>query len=70
MKKVFVFLGFILVTILLELFYLNMQLVERINNIENTQKQYQFSIESINHVSDQTLNGIDQSLTSNVLLKK
>ena len=70
MKKVFVFLGFILVTILLELFYLNMQLVERINNIENTQKQYQFSIESISHVSDQILNGIDQSLTSNVLLKK
>lgn len=64
MKKFLFYFGFICATILLELLYLNFQLEKKINNIENTQKQYHFTIESINQMGDQTLNGIDQSHSS------
>jgi len=64
MKKLLVFFGFILITIILELVYLNMHIVKRINDIEKTQKQYSFSIESLDITSEKTINGIDQSLSS------
>ena len=60
MKRFLFYLGFIFTLILLELLYINFQLDVRINKIENKQKKNQLTIESLNYVSDQTLNGIDQ----------
>lgn len=60
MKKFLLYFGFIFTLILLELLYINFQLDKRIDKIENTQKKHQLTIESLNYVSDQTLNGIDQ----------
>lgn len=68
MKKLLFFIGFICATILLELFYINFQLDKRITNIENHQKQYHFSIESIDQISNQTLMGIDQTINSKTVL--
>ena len=67
MKKFLYYFGFILITIILELVYINMQISEKINEIEKIQKQYRFTIESINRTSDQTLNSIDQSFSSKYL---
>ena len=55
--------------VLLELLYLNIQLDRKINNIENIQKQYHFSIESMNRMSNKTLNGIDKSYSSKLSAK-
>lgn len=60
MKKYLFYFGFICATVLLELLYINLQLNEKISKIEHTQKQYHFTIESMNQMSDRTLNGIDQ----------
>jgi uncharacterized membrane protein YciS (DUF1049 family) len=63
MRKFIFYFGFICATVLLELLYLNLQLDKKISKIENTQKQYNFAIESLNKISDQTLDGIDRSIT-------
>jgi uncharacterized membrane protein YciS (DUF1049 family) len=60
MKKFLFCLGLISTLIFLEIFYINFQLDKRINEIENKQKRNQLTIESLNYISDQTLNGIDQ----------
>ena len=69
MKKIIYFFGFVLITILLELVYLNIHINEKINDIEKTQKQYLFYMESINRASDQTINSIDQSFSSKYLFQ-
>jgi len=61
MRKVLLCFVLICAMILLELFYINLQLEEKISRIENSQKQYHHAIESIHHISDQTLNGIMHS---------
>jgi uncharacterized membrane protein YciS (DUF1049 family) len=60
MKKFLFYLGLISTLIFLEIFYINFRLDKRINEIENKQKRNQLTIESLNYISDQTLNGIDQ----------
>lgn len=69
MKKLLFYFGFIFIMVLLELLYLNIQLDRKINNIENIQKQYHFSIESMNRMSNKTLNGIDKSYSSKLSAK-
>ncbi len=70
MKKFLLYFGFITAIIFLELFYINFQVNKRIDKIENTQKKHQLTIESLNYVSDQTLNGIDQPNFSKLISVK
>lgn len=63
MRKLLFYFGFILTTVLLELFYINLQINDKIDKIENTQKQYNYAIETLDHMSDQTISGIDESKT-------
>lgn len=63
MRKFLFYFGFILTTVLLELFYINLQINNKIDKIETTQKQYHYTIETINQTSNQTLNGINESRT-------
>lgn len=64
MRKFLFYFGFILTTVLLELFYINLRINDKIDKIETTQKQYNFAIETMDQMSDQTLTGIDKSQTS------
>jgi len=63
MRKFLFYFGFILTTVLLELFYINLQINDKIDKIENSQKQYNYAIETMDQMSDQTLSGIDESRT-------
>ena len=63
MRKFLFYFGFILTTVVLELFYINLQINDKIDKIENSQKQYNYAIETIDQMSDQTLSGIDESRT-------
>ena len=64
MRKFLYYFGFILTTVLLELFYINLQINDKIDKIETTQDQYNYVIETMDQVSDQTLSGINESSTS------
>jgi hypothetical protein len=64
MRKFLYYFGFILTTVLLELFYINLQINYKIDKIETTQDQYNYVIETMDQVSDQTLSGINESSTS------
>jgi uncharacterized membrane protein YciS (DUF1049 family) len=63
MRKFLFYFGFILTTVVLELFYINLQINDKIDKIENSQKQYNYAIETMDQMSDQTLSGIDESRT-------
>ena len=63
MRKFLFYFGFILTTVVLELFYINLQINDKIDKIENSQKQYNYTIETMDQMSDQTLSGIDESRT-------
>ena len=63
MRKFLFYFGFILTTVLLELFYINLQINDKIDKIENSQEQYNYAIETMDQMSDQTLSGIDESRT-------
>ena len=63
MRKFLFYFGFILTTVLLELFYINLQINDKIDKIEHSQKQYNYAIETMDQMSDQTLSGIDESRT-------
>ena len=64
MRKFLYYFGFILTTVLLELFYINLQINYKIDKIETTKDQYNYVIETMDQVSDQTLSGINESSTS------
>ena len=63
MRKFLFYFGFILTTVVLELFYINLQINDKIDKIEHSQKQYNYAIETMDQMSDQTLSGIDESRT-------
>ena len=64
MKKFLIFFTCMFAMILLEFFYLNLQLNRKINRIENKQQINHLSIESINKMSDQSLDGLNRTFST------